>query len=218
MIISLTGMIGSGKDTVADILVDSYGYRRESFAGSMKDAIAMIFGWDREMLEGKTKEARAQRDVVDTWWADRLDIPHLTPRWVFQNFGTEVCRKHFHDDIWIAALENKLRKSSGDIVISDARFPNELAMIKRLGGTSWCIERGEQPEWFNYAKEYNTADEKTQLTMRMIASIQPTPNVFNRKIHSSEWVWVGYDFDQMIDNDGSIADLVEKTKSLIVGH
>ena len=129
MIIGVCGFIGSGKDTIADYLVNVHGFRRESFANTLKDAVAAVFGWDRVLLEGRTKEAREWREQVDPWWAERLNIPKLTPRWVLQYWGTEVCRKGFNDDIWIASLENKLRNSKDNIVISDCRFPNEIASI-----------------------------------------------------------------------------------------
>ena len=48
MIIGICGFIGSGKDTIADYLVNFHGFRRESFANTLKDAVAAVFGWDRE--------------------------------------------------------------------------------------------------------------------------------------------------------------------------
>ena len=98
MIIGLVGLIGSGKDTVADYLVNVHGFRRESFAGTLKDAVAAVFGWDRTLLEGRTRASREWREQVDTWWAARLNMPDLTPRWVLQYWGTEVMRRGFHDD------------------------------------------------------------------------------------------------------------------------
>ena len=134
MIIGICGLIGAGKDTVADYLVNVHEFRRESFANTLKDAVAAIFAWDRTLLEGRTKESREWREQVDSWWANRLSIPNLTPRWVLQHWGTEVLRDHFHDDIWIASLENKLRKTKDNIVISDCRFPHEIQAIKNQDG------------------------------------------------------------------------------------
>ena len=99
MIIGICGFIGSGKDTIADYLVNLHHFRRESFASTLKDAVSQVFGWDRTMLEGRTKQAREWREQVDPWWAERLKMPTLTPRWILQYWGTEVCRAGFHDDI-----------------------------------------------------------------------------------------------------------------------
>ena len=111
MIIAISGLIGSGKDTVADYLVNLHEFRRESFAGNLKNAMCEIFGWDRDMEEGRSKSSREWREQVDEWWAKRLNMPHLTPRWILQHVGTDVIRGHFHDDMWLASLENKLRKT-----------------------------------------------------------------------------------------------------------
>ena len=41
----------------------------------------------------------------------------ITPRWILQYWGTDVCRNHFHNDIWVASVEYKLLNSKEDIVI-----------------------------------------------------------------------------------------------------
>lgn len=213
-IIGICGWIGSGKDTAADFLVANHGFVRESFAGTLKDAVSVVFGWDRELLEGKTSEARAWREQVDAWWARRLSMPHLTPRWVLQNWGTEVLRNHFHSDIWVSSLENKLLKSDYNVVISDCRFPNEIEVIKRLGGAVCWVERGDRPVWYEWAATYNRLpeDDKTKLNMRITATLHESPITY--KIHPSEWYWVGADFDYNIDNNGSLRDLELNIKNL----
>lgn len=211
MIIGICGFIGSGKDTAADYLVNFHEFRRESFAATLKDAVAAVFGWDREMLEGRTKQAREWREQVDPWWADRLGMPDLTPRWVLQYWGTEVCRKGFHDDIWIASLENKLRSSKDDLVISDCRFPNEISAIKRAGGSVIWVQRGSLPEWYDCALRENTTPEDDQWLLEDAKELMPQkyPGV-----HASEWAWIGTDFDHIIDNNGSIEDLYDQIKIL----
>ena len=130
MIIGVCGFIGSGKDTIADYLVNIHQFRRESFANTLKDAVAQIFGWDRDMLEGRTRQSREWREQVDTWWSQRLNMPNLTPRWVLQYWGTEVCRKAFHDDIWISALENKLRNSKTMLLSAIVAFPMKFKVFE----------------------------------------------------------------------------------------
>jgi hypothetical protein len=202
MIIGFCGFIGSGKDTAADYLVNFHEFRRDSFAATLKDAVAHVFGWDRVLLEGKTKEARAWREQVDPWWAERLGMPALTPRWVLQYWGTEVCRRAFHDDIWIASLENKLRKSSDNIVISDVRFPNEMKAIRNQGGSVVWVQRGDLPDWYGLAFRANSGDSDAQQKLAALG------------IHASETAWVG-DFDDVVDNNGSIEHLYAQIKSLV---
>jgi len=204
MIIGVCGLIGSGKDTVADYLVNFHEFRRESFADSLKDSVAAVFGWDRTMLEGRTKESREWREQVDKWWADRLAMPTLTPRWVLQYWGTEVCRKTFHDDIWIASLENKLRQSKDNIVISDCRFPNEIKTIKQAGGKMILVSRGDLPYWYETAIEANKGMLTAQNEMN------------NLNIHASEWAWIGQNFDHTVENDSTIDNLYKELQ-LIIG-
>ena len=207
-IIGVCGFIGSGKDTIADYLVNLHHFRRESFANTLKDAVSAVFGWDRTMLEGRTKQAREWREQVDTWWAERLSIPHLTPRWILQNWGTEVCRKNFHDDIWIASLENKLRTSTDDIVISDCRFPNEIAAIKKAGGRVVRVVRGVEPEWYQLAVSRNrgpNGNSSWALSGRRLEQLG---------VHASETAWVGTKFDAVLDNNGTLEDLYQQVKKL----
>jgi hypothetical protein len=203
MIIGICGFIGSGKDTVADYLVNFHEFRRESFASTLKDAVSAVFNWDRTMLEGRTKEAREWREQVDPWWAERLNMPNLTPRWVLQYWGTEVCRRGFHDDIWIASLENKLRNSKDHVVISDCRFPNEIKSIKTAGGIIVWVKRGELPDWYNTAIEANTGSIPEQELLNQLG------------VHASETAWVGTTFDYEVDNNSTIDDLFNKVKSLV---
>jgi len=202
MIIGFVGFIGSGKDTAADYLVNFHGYRRESFAGTLKDAVAAVFGWDRTLLEGRTKEAREWREQVDPWWAERLDLPNLTPRWILQYWGTEVCRKGFHDDIWIASLENKLRSSKDNIVISDCRFPNEIAAIRRQGGKIYWVQRGQLPDWYWTAKQANQGNGSAIKELEQLG------------VHTSETAWVGSEFDGIVDNNGLISQLYMSLEDL----
>jgi hypothetical protein len=209
MIIGVCGFIGSGKDTIADYLVNFHGFRRESFANSLKDAVAQVFGWDRTMLEGRTKQAREWREQVDPWWAERLNMPNLTPRLMLQLWGTEVCRRGFHDDIWIASLENKLRNSKDDIVISDCRFPNEIKSIRNAGGQIVWVKRGELPEWYDWALSVNQGEIQnfTWSTSKL--------RLEQSGIHASETAWVGTKFDAEFDNNGSIDDLFLQIKDLV---
>ena len=209
MIIGICGFIGSGKDTIADYLVNFHEFRRNSYAGTLKDAVAAVFNWDRELLEGRTKQAREWREQVDPWWAERLNMPNLTPRWVLQYWGTEVCRRAFHDDIWIAALENKLRNSQDDIVISDCRFPNEIKSIKDAGGIVTRVVRGPDPEWYDAAVSANRGPNGNSTWALSRAKLERS------KVHASEFAWVGTKFNAVVDNNSTMDNLFLQINDLV---
>lgn len=185
MLIGLVGLIGSGKDTVADLLVKQHHYLRDSFAKSLKDAVSAIFGWDRELLEGATQESRMWRERIDAYWSNKLDRA-VTPRYVLQYWGTEVMRGHFHDNIWIDSFTS--RYHGGRVVISDTRFINEIKTIRELDGKVVLVRRGPIP---------------TQAEMQ------------ERSVHQSEWDWIGQHFDHEIDNSGNLDALRTQVDDMI---
>jgi hypothetical protein len=203
MIIGIVGNIGEGKDTIADYLVNQHNFKRESFAGTLKDAVSAVFGWDRTMLEGQTNESREWREQVDQWWADRLNMPGLTPRLILQLWGTEVCRRSFHDAIWVASLENKLRNINTDVVISDCRFPNEFATIKNLGGIIVRVKRYPDPEWHTHAQGALAGNIEDILILKEFG------------IHESEWAWYGLQVDHTIENNDTLDALYAKVTTIV---
>ena len=168
-----------------------------------------MFGWDRELLEGRTPEARAWREQVDPWWSERLNMPQLTPRYVLQYLGTEVFRNHFHTDIWVASVENKLRQAKDDIVITDCRFANEVQAIKNANGITMRVERGDRPKWYDAAVEYNKGPDGNSLWSVSKRKLD------KNKVHASEYSSVGLKYDHYIDNNKTIDDLHKQIYSII---
>ena len=188
MLIGIVGLIGSGKDTVAQRLVEKHGYVRDSFAKSLKDAVSSMFNWDREMLEGDTTSSRHWREQPDKFWSERFGKP-VTPRWVLQHFGTEVMRGHMYDAIWVDSCIGRYKGQN--TVISDTRFVNEIKTIKAHGGIIICVKRGELP---------------TQKQMQ------------ERGAHQSEWDWLDSKFDITIQNNGTLEELYAKVDDLIISN
>jgi len=191
-LIGLCGLIGSGKNTVAEHLMDEHNFISVSFAETLKDAAACIFGWDRDMLEGDTKESREAREMKDEWWSQRLGFD-VSPRYMLQFMGTEVMRHNLHSDIWALATERRIIETSRDypwanFVISDVRFPNEIKMIRRLGGQIWHVRRGELPDWFGKNPDH---------------------------IHESETAWNNETFDFTLYNDHTIELLKTDVDSMV---
>jgi hypothetical protein len=145
-IIGLVGFAGSGKGAVADILVEKHGYTKLSFADSVKDATAAIFGWERSLLEGDTSESREFREKTDSFWSARLGYD-LTPRLELQRMGTEAGRDVFGTDLWITSVEKKILEHE-KVVLADTRFPNEIEFIRKLYGHIIRVVRGPEPEYY----------------------------------------------------------------------
>lgn len=205
MIVGILGFIGSGKGTVASKLVSDYNFRQDSFANSLKDACSLIFDWPRHMLEGDTKESREWREIPDQWWSKKLKIPNFTPRLALQLIGTDCLRNNFNEDIWFLTLENRLRKSSKNVVISDVRFPNEIKFIRDQGGVLLRVDRGPQPVWYETALLANKGNSIAKEAMAKTYT----------DAHFSEWAWAGTDFDYLINNNGSISELDHRIKDII---
>ena len=208
IIIGITGLISSGKDTIADYLTTYHGFKRVSFAASLKDAVASVFGWDREYLEGTTKASRQWREKRDEWWSNRLGMD-ITPRWILQYWGTDVCRNHFHNDIWVASVEHKLLNSKEDIVITDCRFDNEVAAIKNAGGVAIRVKRGPDPEWYDSAVSFNRGPNGNASWALGKMKLDKL------KIHASEYSSIGLQYNHIIENNGTIDELHNSVYSII---
>jgi hypothetical protein len=206
MIIGISGFIGSGKGTVATTLTEQYGFKKDSFAASLKDACASIFDWPRDMLEGETKESREWREQVDVWWSEKLSMPNLTPRLALQLMGTDVMRNHFNESIWFLTMENRIRKNPHqNVVISDVRFPNEIKFIQDIGGTMVRVNRGATPVWYETAILANKGNSLAKSAMGSMYS----------DAHFSEWAWVGVDFNYEINNDSTFENINSQIKGII---
>ena len=201
MIVGLVGYIGVGKGSVADLLVERHGFIKESFANSVKDAVSVVFGWDRALLEGDTPESRAWREQDDKFWSDKLGKA-FSPRLALQLMGTEAGRDVFHPDLWVHTVQ---RRCSADknYVIADVRFPNEIKAIQKDGGIIVRVKRGDEPEWYNVALKVNKKN-------NYYGMAEQYPNV-----HFSEWAWIGSKIDLEISNDNTLDKLIEKVDLMV---
>ena len=203
MLVGLVGFAGSGKNSIGNILVKNHGFVVDSFAKSLKDATAVVFGWDRSLLEGDTRESRFWRDQTDRFWSDRLDIKNFTPRMALQWMGTEGCRRVFGDDIWIHTVVRRwVNAGKPDTVISDCRFPNEIKAIRKLNGKVFRVDRGQIPPWYQQVLWINKgmADEDDISEMKQMISCGNVP-------HVSETAWIGEPVDEEIKNQDSLEEL-----------
>ena len=200
MLIGVVGFIGSGKGTAADILVKKHGFTKLSFADTVKDATAAIFGWQRNLLEGDTDESRAWREQKDEWWSAKFGYD-ISPRLALQMMGTEAGREVFHPDIWVHSLERKMELYP-NVVVADVRFQNEIDFIKSKGGFVIRVIRGKDPEWYDTARIAN--DLKQDYSTATMAQDEM---VDKYKVHHSEWAWIGSIMDYQLVNEGALSML-----------
>lgn len=131
-LVGIHGHAGSGKDTVADHLVECFDFASLAFADPLKEAAARMFGLRiHDFYEEERKEKK------NDFWG-------VSPREIAQFFGTEMVRNQIRklipgvgEDFWIKRLQLEAHKSLGEenvIVIPDVRFQNELDWILEMGG------------------------------------------------------------------------------------
>lgn len=209
-IIGMCGLKGSGKDTAANILVQHFKYTKLSFAHVLKNITSELFGWKRELLEGDTDESRIFRELPDSFWEYKLDWANnhmskkflrFTPRVALQYIGTDVLRNNFHKNIWLDRLELEISRYE-KVVISDARFSNEIDFVKNNKGKVIWIKR-QLPQWVDLARKVKTNPENISILNTLVE-------------HESEWQWLTEDFDYEIDNTKTILDLHEEIRKIIL--
>ena len=138
-IIGITGRKYHGKDTLGKHLI-SLGYIQMEFAKPLKQALQSMFEFDDDQLYGDNKE------TIDPFWK-------ASPRAFMQFFGTDLMRNKLSElipwigkDVWVQIIKRKIMKiwetnPNQKIVFTDIRFPNELDLIKQLGGKTIRVKR-----------------------------------------------------------------------------
>jgi hypothetical protein len=201
-VIAFVGFHGAGKNTAAAALIPR-GFVQLSFSDALKDTLAAIFCWDRALLEGTSDKGRPWREQIDSWWAEKLGIPHFTPRWAMTHIGTAVMRQQFSEDIWVRNVECRLQMVDRPVILPDARFPNEIAMARAYGAQVIRIQRGAPPLWLHCANE------------AAAGSVEAAEQLSAWGIHESEWRWLNQRIDHTIVNDDSIEQLHREVQTLL---
>ncbi len=132
-VVALTGAAGSGKSTVADYLIQHYGYQRVKFADPLKKMLRCL-GLGEMHIEGALKESPIE-------WLD-----NRSPRYLMQTLGTEWGRHMVSRDIWVSIWRNTVDSwindvPDGKVVVDDCRFANEAEAVRELGGRIVALHR-----------------------------------------------------------------------------
>ena len=136
MIIGLSGYAQSGKDTVADYLVNKYGFKKVSFADPIRKAL-YILNPKVDIADMRGVQLASAVDGLG-WENVKADSPDT--RELLQRMGTEVGREMFGEDFWVSQgllVANEHR----NVVFADTRFVNEANAIRTEGGQIWRISK-----------------------------------------------------------------------------
>jgi hypothetical protein len=155
IVVGLTGYARSGKDTVADRLVEEHDFEKVSFAKPLKDMLLKLnpqvgvrWTWrgpkpvyldDVYVMYGTEEAVKASK------YGEEI-------RGLWQRLGTDCVRK-YDDLFWVRAAFQSLTDDNGRYVFTDTRFPNEAQSIQSLQDTGvvpvaslWNVTRpGVQP-------------------------------------------------------------------------
>lgn len=177
MIIALSGYARSGKDEAAKVLVEEFGFTRVAFADKLREAVYQL----NPIVKGVGRmddDPTYVQDVIDEYgWDGYKSTPHGPEvRRLLQRMGTEVGRNTLWDSIWIDAAFKPYEGKGVDIVVTDARFPNEAKAVFLRDGEIWRVNR---------------------------AGIGPAVSP-DGSIHPSETSLDNWPFDRVLSNDGSL--------------
>ena len=146
IVVGFTGRKRSGKDTAGAALV-ALGFHRLAFADPLKAMLRALMEAQgapavdvARYLEGEDKES---------------SCPYLggaSPRFALQTLGTEWGRQLIAGDLWTGALTRAAREH-GRVVVTDIRFPNEVACVRAMGGRVYRVMRPSLPPPDAHASE-----------------------------------------------------------------
>ncbi len=146
-LIAVTGYKNSGKNAVCNVLRDEFGFVVTGFADVLKSMLLAIdpivtarLNWAKDPFP---QYIRVSNIVAEIGWDEAKEkYPEISR--LLQKLGTEGGREHLGEDVWVDAWYKNARQflnDGYDVCVSDMRFLNEAAGVKRLGGEVWRVMR-----------------------------------------------------------------------------
>jgi hypothetical protein len=127
MLIGLVGYKQSGKDTIANWLVENKGYTKRAFAQPIKEICSSLFGITEEQLYNPAK-----KELKDNIWG-------MSPRVMMQKVGEGL--RNVHNDCLTLWMKRELLSLGDSVVISDIRLEDEIKFVKDNNGFVIYVDR-----------------------------------------------------------------------------
>lgn len=231
LLIGLGGKLASGKDTLADFLVSEYGFEKLGMSDPLAHALYTLnplvslefennrawaedSGIDLDPSSPGAPVIERYRDIYDiVGYVQAKRIPEV--RRLLQVLGTEVGRQQLGDDTWtkVAARNiEELRSQGIPVALTGIRYGNERALIEELGGILVWLERPE-PNMLAFGIEGMPPAEN--VGQAVIKAIDNALDPSLAQFHSSEVSLTKDDFHVVVQNDGSLDTLKQRTIGLI---
>lgn len=241
-LIGISGKLGSGKDTVGQIIqfltAEDVGpecikrirgglsieghhnstFQNKKFAGKLKAVGSLLTSIPVEKFEDQDFK---KTDLPNEWCyiENGYAAKNMTVREFLQKLGTDAMRNGLHTNVWINALyadytpeikpggfERVLKDLNGlpygheyevmfpDWILTDMRFPNELESVKERNGITIRVNRPH-----GYTNPHTGEYKEVPLDY-----------------HPSETALDDAEFDYVIENTGSIQDLIEEVRRILL--
>lgn len=163
-LIGLAGPARSGKDTVANHLVKTHGFKQFSFSDRLYEEVSKAFRVSVEFLQDPRikdtpREEMCLKNCFDLdfygLFAQKKPpavihpLDRLSPRFILQTWGTEY-RRAQDPDYWIKEADAWVQREAEydphcKLVNTSVRYPNECEWIRSIGGRVWHVSRPDCP-------------------------------------------------------------------------
>ena len=212
------------------------GWQNKKFAGKVKEIVCILLGCTLQQLEDREfkekelgeewriwylqYETKIGTTVLNNIFSSKQEAENysillkdksctyyqirsmlLTPRLLLQLIGTECGRNIIHPNIWVNALMNEYKP----IPIKDLKEGNEVVM-QQYDLPNWVISD------LRFPNELKAIKDRGGITIR----INRDSYLKSNDVHESETALDNATFDYVIENNGTIEELVEKVKQILI--